>query len=46
VRGGVLHMIDMFTAETLQELRALLPPGLTCFARDPSDGPVIVECWF
>lgn len=32
-------------ADTLHELRAMLPPGLICFQRDPSDDPVIVETW-
>jgi hypothetical protein len=36
---------DMFTAETLDELRALLPRGLVCLARSPGDDPVIVEVW-
>jgi hypothetical protein len=36
---------DMFTADTLDELRALLPRGLVCLARSPGDDPVIVEVW-
>lgn len=28
---------DMFVADTLDEARALLPPGLVCFARDETD---------
>lgn len=34
------------TADTLEELRRLLPPGLICFTRDPYDDPAIVETWF
>lgn len=36
---------EMFTAATLGEIRALLPPGLNCFDRDDSDDPKIVETW-
>jgi hypothetical protein len=35
----------MFTAPTLAEVRALLPRGLICFARDDRDDPMIVETW-
>lgn len=31
---------------TLDEVRAQLPPTLTCMPRHPSDAPVIVESWF
>jgi hypothetical protein len=44
-RGGVVATTEMFTADTLDELRALLPPGLTCLARLPGDEPQIVEVW-
>jgi hypothetical protein len=33
------------TAATLDQLRAMLPPGLSCIARSPDDDPVIVESW-
>lgn len=36
---------DMFTADSLNEVRALLPPGLYCFHRSPEDDPAIVEIW-
>jgi hypothetical protein len=36
---------ETFAADTLAEVRALLPPGLTCLSRAPDDDPVIVECW-
>jgi hypothetical protein len=36
---------DMFVADTLEELRALLPPGLTCIPRNPGDHPVVIESW-
>lgn len=36
---------DMFTADTLDELRRLLPPGLFCLLREPDDDPKIVETW-
>jgi hypothetical protein len=35
----------MFTADTLEELRSLLPPGMTYFPRDEQDDPVILEVW-
>jgi hypothetical protein len=36
---------DMFVADTLREVRALLPPGLFRMPRQESDDPVIVEVW-
>jgi hypothetical protein len=36
---------DMFTADSLDEIRALLPPALMRIPRYASDDPVIVECW-
>ena len=36
---------DMFIADTLDEVREMLPPGLVCFARAPSDDLHIVESW-
>lgn len=36
---------DMFVADTIEEVRALLPPGLTRMARTPSDDVRIVESW-
>jgi hypothetical protein len=36
---------EMFIADDLDEIRALLPPGLVRIARSPSDDPVIVETW-
>lgn len=35
----------LLRAGTLDEIRALLPPGLTRFERDPSDPPNILETW-
>lgn len=32
-------------AGTLAEIRAFLPPGLTCMPRSPKDDPDIVETW-
>jgi hypothetical protein len=37
---------QVLLAETLDELRALLPAGLICMARSENDDPVIVEVWF
>jgi hypothetical protein len=36
---------DMFVADTLAELHALLPPGLFRMPRFEGDSPSIVECW-
>ena len=36
---------EMFTADTLDELRALLPPGLYRIHRYEQDDPKIVEVW-
>ena len=36
---------DMYIAETLQEIRALLPKGLHRLDRSPHDDPVITEVW-
>lgn len=34
-----------FTAPSLEEVRALLPPGLALLGRSESDDPKIVETW-
>jgi len=36
---------DMFVADSLDEVRALLPPGLYCLLPQFDDDPVIVEIW-
>jgi hypothetical protein len=41
----VIATADTFTAATLDEVRALLPPGLIVFPRCSNDDPVIVEVW-
>lgn len=43
VTGGMACAVLL--ADTLDELRADLPPGLTRLERDPTDDPVIVEVW-
>lgn len=46
IRGGVAYMTnDMFVADSLDELRAWLPPGMSRMSRFPADDPVIVEVW-
>jgi hypothetical protein len=42
---GVKMTNDMFVADTVDELRALLPSGLFCMPRHATDDPVIVEVW-
>ena len=37
---------ECFIANSLEEVRAKLPKGLTCFDRDPSDDKCIVESWW
>lgn len=36
---------NIFVANDLHGIRAMLPPGLYCLPRHPEDDPVIVECW-
>jgi hypothetical protein len=43
--GGTTPMPVHLEAPTLEELRALLPPGLTRADRLPDDPPVVVETW-
>ena len=45
VGGEVVPTTDMFTGATLDEVRALLPPGLVYFPRAEQDDPKIVEVW-
>jgi hypothetical protein len=35
----------VLTAPTLAQLRALIPIGRVCLARNAGDDPCIVECW-
>jgi hypothetical protein len=44
-RPDRLPTSDMFVADSVEELRALLPLGLTCIPRNPSDHPVVIESW-
>lgn len=37
---------EVIVRDTLEEVRAALPPGLHRMERHPSDDPVIVEVWF
>lgn len=36
----------VITHDSLEQLRSLLPPGLTNLTRDPGDLPEIEEVWF
>jgi len=36
---------ESVSAETLIEIRRLLPPGLACLSRCEKDDPCIVEVW-
>lgn len=42
--GGIALSVRL-EADTLQELRDLLPPGLHRANRDEGDDPVIIESW-
>ena len=44
-RSDPLPTNDMFVANSLPELRALLPSGLACIPRSPGDDFVVVESW-
>ena len=35
----------MATADTLAEIRSMLPEGLLNLGRDPADDPCVVEVW-
>lgn len=37
--------VEMFAADTLEEIRALIPLGLVCLGRAPDDEAQIVETW-
>jgi hypothetical protein len=43
--GVVIQSDDMFTADTLDEIRKLLPRGLVRMMRHPNDDPKIIEVW-
>ena len=36
---------EFATANTLEEIRSLIPAECVCIARDATDDPVIVETW-
>jgi hypothetical protein len=44
-RGEPVPTDDMFVAQTLEEIRELLPPGLYNLGRQDGDQPQIVESW-
>lgn len=43
--GGPIADRHVRTATTLDGARSLVPPGLVCIARYPTDDPKIVETW-
>lgn len=45
VPGRSVAGTKVFIADTLEEVRAMLPPGLTWVGREPDDQMVIVESW-
>lgn len=44
--GGPVNDDRVQLADTLEEARALIPPGLARMERLPADVPCIVETWF
>jgi len=46
VRAGETRWTPLFRkGQTLDEVRSLVPPGLACMTRDPTDAPHIIESW-
>lgn len=43
--GVTVATSDMFTADSLEEVRTLLPQGLHCLRRFSGDDPTIAETW-
>jgi hypothetical protein len=43
--GGLAVTADILVADTLDGVRAQLPPGLHRVVRQPGDRPSIVESW-
>lgn len=47
IGGDVLGAtLNHHVADTLDDVRDLIPPGLVQVDRHPKDDPAIVECWF
>ena len=44
-QAAIVVTNDMYVADSLEEARELLPPGLFCVGRQPDDDPVIAEVW-
>lgn len=44
-RYGVSVAPERQVASTVEEVRALLPPGLVCLGRQEQDDPSILEVW-
>lgn len=42
---GVVHTPYVLVRNTLEELRAAIPPECACLTRSPGDDPKIVETW-
>lgn len=45
-RDGPERDSKIALADSLEEARKLVPPGLYCMTRSPLDEPQIVETWF
>jgi hypothetical protein len=44
-KGGAVPLDVVLRANTLAQIRAMLPYGLACFSRSPSDPAFLVETW-
>jgi hypothetical protein len=46
VTAGAGALPYVLVADTLEELRAQLPAGLTYSERQPADAPEVMEVWY
>lgn len=44
-QGWTADWTPLAVADTLEDVRQAIPPGLHCLPRDPHDEPQIVEVW-
>jgi len=44
-QGEIVATDEMALAETLQQIRRMIPPGLYCLGRFEDDDPCILEVW-
>jgi hypothetical protein len=44
--GAIIPTDTVYTADSLQAVRRMIPQGLVMLPRHPTDSPVVVETWF